>query len=306
MSSFLQRNLDPTLDGSRLFSSIASRHAARERLHWLSAETLERGEERKVSRKQIRVQLENFQGRLGKAGFLSSSQRRVFLISSILFTVALSVVCILLTRSYGIGVQLLVFLVSLYGASLLILLYLRRAEKHFNQQLLSELPLVLESMILLVESGVGVLPALEQVTKSSQFLPSRSPAKQTLLAVYQLSEGGLPFSQALGEVAKVVTQPVLRHVLLHLDVSGVQGGELAPALRALAHHTHIEWRLAVEHRVSQLENYVVFPVFLAVIGLMFLTAAVPLVPVLEFMDSIDSSKSESLLNNASPEGQNNA
>ena len=41
-----------------------------------------------------------------------------------------------------------------------------------------------------------------------------------------------------------------------------------------------------ENRVRRLENLVVFPVFVSVIGLMCLTAAVPLVPVLKLKESL--------------------
>lgn len=44
--------------------------------------------------------------------------------------------------------------------------------------------------------------------------------------------------------------------------------------------------MQVETRVKRLENLVVFPVFLAVMGLLLLTSAVPLVPVIDFMTSM--------------------
>ncbi len=291
MSSLLSSEAARNFIPSGLLSRIAARHAAKERLHWLNSEDSQNDQTSRTAAFNVRIELKNFQGRLGRAGLLAHAQRRRFLVIASVFTLGFCGLLVFATKSYGAGVSLLGVVVGIYGASLLLLLYLRRAEKQFNQQILSELPLVLESIILLVESGLGVLPALEQVTNSSEISFSEPPVKKTLLAVYQLSKSGMPFSQALEEVARVVSHPVLRHVLLHLDVSGAQGGELVPALRALAEHAQVEWRLAVEHRVSQLENYVVFPVFIAVIGLMLVTAAVPLVPVLEFMDSIDSSKS---------------
>ena len=63
---------------------------------------------------------------------------------------------------------------------------------------------------------------------------------------------------------------------------------MIPALRGLSEHAHTEWRLSVEHRVRRLENWVVFPVFGAVLGLLLLLSAVPLVPLLSLNQSLQT------------------
>jgi pilus assembly protein TadC len=154
-----------------------------------------------------------------------------------------------------------------------------------------QLPLVLENLILLVEAGLGVLPALEQIVfsriKNAKEQGGSIDLTTFLLkVVYDLSAHGMPFAEALERVADATEIRSLRHVLLHLDISASEGGELIPSMRSLSDHAHTEWRLSVETRVNRLENMVVFPVFVSVIGLMILTASVPLVPVLEFFETV--------------------
>ena len=106
--------------------------------------------------------------------------------------------------------------------------------------------------------------------------------------MYRIDGGGIPFTQALGMVASSIEIRAVRNVLLHLDVSSAEGGRLVPALRSLSDRAHQEWKLGVETRVRRLENLVVFPVFISVMGLMLLTAAVPIVPLVEFAKSLSA------------------
>ena len=175
-------------------------------------------------------------------------------------------------------------------------------ERRQERAILSELPILLESLILLVESGLGILPAIHRLLEAGRG-EARSGeagreetknenARYYLGKVHELSMRGLPFGQALECVADSCPFPALRHFFLHLDIGANVGGKLGNSLRSLAQHSHQEWKLAVEARVRRLENMVVFPVFGSVIGLILLTAAVPLVPLLELKDKLDSAQAE--------------
>jgi len=179
-----------------------------------------------------------------------------------------------------------------------------------------ELPLLLEELVLLVESGLALFPALEEICRNSGAAGDRdnsenkslsgrfrffgqsqqsSVARRLLGTAYRLAAYGMPISEAFEQVAKIAPFPVLRQVLLHLDISSSVGGELLHSLRTLSEQVHREWKLAVETRVKRLENFVVFPVFVSVMGLMLLASAVPMVPILEFMSSMNSKKQVSAL-----------
>ncbi|HMO18330.1 MAG TPA: type II secretion system F family protein [Oligoflexia bacterium] len=177
-----------------------------------------------------------------------------------------------------------------------------------------ELPLLLEELVLLVESGLALFPALEQICRpevklsKSVLSPGRevdsSVARRLLRTAYRLAAHGMPISEAFEQVSRISPFPVLRQVLLHLDISSSVGGELLHSLRTLSEQVHREWKLAVETRVKRLENFVVFPVFVSVLGLMILASAVPLVPILEFMSSMSKNGKE--LSNITKEGSRQA
>ena len=147
--------------------------------------------------------------------------------------------------------------------------------------------------LLVVIAIIGILigmllPAVQQVVNNSKKRTvSKATVSKIMNMVYELSSSGMPFGQALELVADKVESKPLRHVLMHLDVSSSEGGALIPSLRSLADYASKEWKLSVETRVKRLENSVVFPVFMAVIGLMLLVAAVPVVPVMDFFGNMD-------------------
>jgi|GEM_PF-4601396 len=247
--------------------------------------------------------LSSLEGKLGQAGFQapgSQARARLVRMLALLLPVGSGLLWgISLDRP---GVAIISALVGLYLGFGGWLLYLRRAKAEYHRQVMFQLPLVLEALILLVEAGLGILPALQrlvEVEEGKYQVPTGGRSGQPVLfifrLVYQLCAHGMPFSQALETVAQRIELKTLRHVLLHLDISGTEGGELIPSLRSLSDHTHTEWRLSVETRVKRLENLVVFPVFAAVLGLILLTSAVPLVPVLKFRESLREGRTTSAI-----------
>lgn len=157
-----------------------------------------------------------------------------------------------------------------------------------EREALFSLPLTLESLILLVEAGVGLLPAIRLTGESL-----KNPVTALLCRLHQITDAGVPFSDALREVATQCDHSIQKHVLLHLHVASSEGGSLASALRNLSDYAHLEWKLAVERRVRKLENTVVFPVFVGVLGLLLLSSAAPIVPLLELRDNLGSNNFQS-------------
>lgn len=229
--------------------------------------------------------------RLGKAGFLTRWERNRARLALLLLLIVPLVLGVVLGVLKGSPVGTLVGLgVGLYLGATCALGWLRYRTADFEREVLFQVPLVLESLILLVEAGLSMLPALERIVSREDHGGAINPVTRIMRLVYELAAHGIPLGSALEMVAEAANLKVLRHVLLHLDITGTEGGELVPALRSLSDHAHTEWRLSVEYRVKRLENLVVFPVFAAVIGLMFLTASVPLVPVLKVRDSLAASR----------------
>ena len=227
--------------------------------------------------------------RFGKAGFVSTVDRQRGRAFAILFISGGALFATIAAVAANTSIMQAIFL--MFGGAYLgftgFAFFLRYHQREHEREVMFQMPIFLESLILLVESGLGILPALERVVPGKQQTRKISPVTRLFQLVYQLSASGMPFTQALETVAEVTPQRIVRHVLLHLDISGTEGGELVPSLRNLSDHAHMEWKLSVEQRVRRLENLVVFPVFASVLGLMFLTAAVPVVPLLDLKDILD-------------------
>ena len=106
--------------------------------------------------------LDSLSDRLGSAGFYEKKARNIFkaiaLISFVLITFLL---CFKVNIFIAIGV-------SLYLNALFFLFFLRFRKSSIERETLFKLPIFLESVILLVESGLGVLPAVQQVVNNSK------------------------------------------------------------------------------------------------------------------------------------------
>lgn len=228
--------------------------------------------------------------RFGKAGFVSIVDRQRGRAFAILFVSGGALFAAI--AAVALNVPLVQAVFFMFGGAYVgitgFAFFLKYRQREHEREVMFQMPIFLESLILLVESGLGILPALERVVPGKAHTRRISPVTRLFQLVYQLSASGMPFTQALETVAEVTPQRIVRHVLLHLDISGTEGGELIPSLRNLSDHAHMEWKLSVEQRVRRLENLVVFPVFASVLGLMVLTAAVPVVPLLDLKDILDN------------------
>jgi len=252
--------------------------------------------------KQSQRLLESCSDTLGRAGFILPTQRR----TALLCRLVVFIVMPLIGTAFAslISAQLLSLLIGssigFYIGLSSWMIFLRVREKDLEREILFRTPLILESLILLVESGLGILPAIAEITTTGKAQrEGTNPMIQLLELVYRLSLNGIPLSRSLAMVADASPNRLVRHVFLHLDISALEGGELVPSLRSLSDHTHAQWRLGVESRVKRLENLVVFPVFTAVMGLFLLTASVPLIPLLDFLDHLPAKGAGKILGQAS-------
>lgn len=275
-----------------LLIGLFGRSGPRARFFWLMQQGADGKEEAgRGDEAQEAPVLERLKDRLGRAGYLSTGERR-------LVTLALGALVIAAAGAgaflfFRRGTELAALLgggVGLYCGFLAAVAFLRWRTGEVRRDMLYQLPLLLEGLVLLVESGLGVLPAVQCLVAKRRQVGEESFAAKVLGVTYELSAHGLPFGSAAQLVSASVDFQPLRHVLLHLDLSNAEGGEIIPSLRSLSDYAHTEWRLSVETRVRRLENLVVFPVFTAVLGLMLLTASVPIVPVLDFFQSLKSSR----------------
>ncbi len=229
--------------------------------------------------------------KLLECGYLEYyEQKKIFKIRLVLILLGLIVGSSLAHLCFNRAVFLLLGGgLGIYFALLCWFIWLASKTKNVLRAAYFDLPLILEELILLVESGLGLFPALEKVCvyQDSDFeYGDPGVCRKSFKRAYTLAVHGMPVSHAFAMVSKGTSCLPLKQVLIHLDVSASIGGELLTSLRSLSDQVHKEWKMQVETRVKRLENIVVFPVFLSVMGLLLLTSAVPLVPVFEFMSGL--------------------
>lgn len=213
---------------------------------------------------------------LGKAGLVSPDERRSFVILIAISGAILMGLAVYLGGFLGIVVGMYILLMS-------VVMLLKHLSMKTANLVNYYLPLNLQLLSLLVQSGVCLLPAIERVVKDSE---KKTPVSFALQSVYELVASGMTFQEALRLVAANSPYDVISQTILHLDLTGNEGGELSSALDNLTDHTQLKWKLSVESRVRRLENLVVFPVFMSVLGLLLLVSAGPVVPIVEFMDGL--------------------
>lgn len=246
-----------------------------------------------ADRRSIRL-LERSSDWLARSGCFTYQQRRaIYRNIGFIAVMSLSTSLILAAQASSISKAVIASAAAGFVGIAATCIYVRFRMQSAQQKVAFEVPLLLEKLILLVESGFDILAAVEKLV-SQISAEDPSPTLHFLDLAYRLAGAGMPFGQSLELVANRCGHPVITHVFLHLDITGNNGGELVPALRSLSSHTHREWKLGVESRVKRLETLVVFPVFLSVIGLILLVAAVPLVPILQLRDQIHENKVVSL------------
>lgn len=262
----------------------------KQRLQSLNSHSYEISEDYDLDFNKIIGSEKNLDAKLIDAGFIDVSEqlsvkyrRNILLLGG---AVLFGILAFFLYRTMFavfIGV-----IAGLYSSALIWVTWVKVKTKDVVRSCYFDLPLILEELILLIESGLGLFPAMERVC-SIDFedgLKDLGLCRKVFKKAYSLASHGMPISQAFSVVSRSVNCVPLKQVLIHLDVSASVGGELLVSLRALSEQVHREWKMQVETRVKKLENFVVFPVFMAVMGLLLLTAAVPLVPVFEFMTSL--------------------
>ena len=193
----------------------------------------------------------------------------------------------LIFSSEGISIETVKGLfVGAFAGLIVALVTLKIIRKKRESLLETRIPLFIEQMILLVESGHSLQSAYFSTVEISETFDELCPLVGTLKLVKELAESGLQFQEAMLSVSENSDNPAIRHMLFHLDMSTSTGGEIIPSLRALGSYSYQQWKVGLEEKVKKLENTSVVPLFVAVIGLMFLVAAVPLVPLSDFSKSL--------------------
>ncbi len=162
---------------------------------------------------------------------------------------------------------------------------LRARENRFQHQIVFYLPVVMERIVMAVQSGLDVVPALkaiEQIELSIQ--PEKNPQIDavTLLLrrIVSLTEAGMSFEASVEDVTNLIDSHAFRHALIHLAVAHKEGGEIIYPLRELSDATQLYFQESVEEDIARMPIKATLPLLLTFAGLIITFMTGPLVQIM--------------------------
>jgi Flp pilus assembly protein TadB len=177
-----------------------------------------------------------------------------------------------------------ILLLVFAGASV-VLLQNRLRARAAQRELASidfHLPLVMEEVVMGVQAGLDIVPALARVLSNAEQSSTKlNPVLCVFKEILDACEHGQSFRAALQAARKKQRSSAFSHALLHLSVAHTDGGNLVEVLRELAEATQRSFEESMEEMLATMPARAVMPLIMTFAGLMIFFLAVPLVQVLE-------------------------
>ncbi len=163
-----------------------------------------------------------------------------------------------------------------------------RSLKNKLEEIEFHLPLVLERLLMAVQSGLDVIAALNIITKPGtanepQTVDCMDPVSRLLALVIGLSEAGLGFSKTLENIAELIPSTALKHSFVHLALAYEEGGELLVPLRELSDASQLHYQEVVEEQIAGLPVKATLPLVLTFAGLIIFFVTTPLLQILDLV-----------------------
>ncbi len=193
-------------------------------------------------------------------------------------------------RSWGFLVAVAVLVPSM--ALLIEGAMVRRASAAVTKEIDFFLPIVMERIVMAVEAGIDVFPAIKRVVeievgdtelKDSRVSSRIDPVTKLLELVVTLVESGRRFEDALKDVAAGVHSSALKHAFVHLSVATQEGGEVVKPLRELSDATQLYFQEQVEEEIATMPVRATLPLLSTFAGLILFFITAPLMQVLGMM-----------------------
>lgn len=143
-----------------------------------------------------------------------------------------------------------------------------------SEELERFLPVVMERMVLAVQCGLDIAPALKEASGSST-----DPVSVLLRRAHVSMERGLSLEQALREASSGCPSFAVRHAFLYLGLAHRLGGELASSLKELSDSTQIFYQERQEQRIAKLPVKATPWLLLSFAGLILFLLTAPLVQI---------------------------
>lgn len=232
--------------------------------------------------------------KLGAIGLYDEPERRRFQIQSRLIPIGLMVSLLsynLVRGHVSFGNAALSCLIGLGLGYLASQSAYRRRQARFIREVEFYLPIVMERMVMAVQAGLDIIPALKGILaldNSEQDGPpggnknkaAADPVSRLLGIVCELTEAGLSFEQALRDVAGMIECAALRHAFIHLAVAQREGGEIIMPLRELSDSTQLYYQESIEEEIAKMPVKATLPLLCTFAGLVIFFITSPIIQVL--------------------------
>lgn len=180
---------------------------------------------------------------------------------------------------------LIISLICFLGLGVIIIKRLEHRDvNQVEQQVNYFLPVVMERLVMCVQAGLDIVPAIKLVVSLGEGAGKRDAVTELLSRVYQMTESGYTLSDALHEVSDQAEYPAVRHAFVHLGLASMEGGELTGPLRELGDATQLYYQDSVETELAQLPVKATMPLVLTFTGLIICFITVPILHVLGIME----------------------
>ena len=162
-------------------------------------------------------------------------------------------------------------------------------KKKFKRDVEFFLPVVMERIVMAVQSGLDVFPALLAVLEiekeeiGGQSRVKLNPVSQLLERVCLICEAGVGFEKSLRGVAARINVSSLRHAFIHLGVAQREGGELVMPLKELSDATQLGYQELIEEEVAKMPVKATMPLLCTFAGLILCFLTAPLIQVINLV-----------------------
>ena len=224
------------------------------------------------------------QGEAAQAGLLSPKEALAIKrkIQLLLIIIPATIVTV---RALVAPVQFLSLAVLLIGSLAVTYLVSRRAyiwrKTRFRREIEFFLPVVMERLVMAVEAGLDVIPALGAIVEQARNGEVEDPVTRLLGIVHHLTEQGCGLDQSLQVVTNIVDCAALRHAFVHLGLAHREGGELIAPLRELSDSTQLYYQETVEEEIAKLPVKATAPLVCTFTGLILFFITSPVVQVMK-------------------------
>jgi Flp pilus assembly protein TadB len=192
----------------------------------------------------------------------------------------------------GVTEQVFIVPLAFFGVSVLFCSRKNKL-KHLkeDERLEFYLPLVIERLVMAVQAGLDILPAMQSIyelglKEGDNELEKVDPATKIFGKVLRLHNSGVSLLDALGSIGKECTSVAAKHALSHLSLAFREGGSLIEPLRELSDATQTIYQERIEERIAKLPVKAVLPLLCTFAGLIICFLVTPILEVITYASKL--------------------